>query len=78
MQNLSCENEFHLHENNKSLLRQWLRTFRRFVKWFGAIVKWPIKLSYYSAYIKKYFKRTQFQDKSPVFHELSEDKYTRF
>ena len=43
MHNLSCENEFYLHENEKSFPYQRLSTQPRLVQRPGGTRKWPVE-----------------------------------
>ena len=43
MHNLSCKNEFYLHENEKSFPYQRLSTYPRFEAEAGGTRKWPIE-----------------------------------
>ena len=43
MHNLSCENEFYLHKNEKSFPYQRLSTYPRFETEAGGTRKWPIE-----------------------------------
>ena len=45
MHNLSCKNEFYLHENEKSFPYQRLSTYPRFETEAGGTRKWPIEPS---------------------------------